>query len=236
MKISVIGTGYVGLVSGACLADLGHEVVCVDIDPRKVEMITTRTPPIYEKGLQEILDRNVPTRCLPRQIFAGGAGVGPIAIGVGTPFDGQLIDLNTLGPQLARYRARTEGQTELAHGGGKEHRRARTTTDVVLPILEAESRKVAGRDFGVGMNPEFLRGRSHRDFMSPDRIVLGGIDQRSIDSLAELYGVFKNTDFVRTDPAYGGNDQVHCQFVISNSDLFLERDRQSLRSAEGGCH
>jgi UDPglucose 6-dehydrogenase/GDP-mannose 6-dehydrogenase len=77
-----------------------------------------------------------------------------------------------------------------------------TTTDVVLPILEAESRKVAGRDFGVGMNPEFLReGEAIEDFMSPDRIVLGGIDQRSIDSLAELYGVFKNTEFVRTDPA-----------------------------------
>jgi UDPglucose 6-dehydrogenase len=58
MKVSVIGTGYVGLVSGACLADIGHQIVCVDLDPRKVDMITSKTPPIYEKGLQELLDRN----------------------------------------------------------------------------------------------------------------------------------------------------------------------------------
>lgn len=202
MKISVIGTGYVGLVSGACLADLGHTVVCVDVDARKVEMVNSKTPPIYEKGLQEILGRNVPTRLsgttdLRKAVLESDLSL----IAVGTPFDGQLIDLKYIRAASAAIGSALKDKSSWHMVAVKSTVVPGTTTDVVLPILEAESRKMAGFDFGVGMNPEFLReGEAIEDFMSPDRIVLGGIDQRSIDSLAELYGVFKKTDFIRTDP------------------------------------
>lgn len=202
MRVSIIGTGYVGLVSGACLAQLGHSVVCVDVDPRKVDMITERNPPIYEKGLQELLDANVPERLTATTDLHHAVLNSEVSlIAVGTPFDGELIDLTFI-RQVA-----LEIGTALRRKPGyhlvvvKSTVVPGTTTDVVLPILEEASGKKAGEDFGVGMNPEFLReGEAIEDFMSPDRIVLGGIDERSIDVLGELYSVFDTADIVRTDP------------------------------------
>jgi UDPglucose 6-dehydrogenase len=202
VKVSVIGTGYVGLVSGACLSDLGHQVVCVDVDPRKVDMITHKDPPIYEKGLQELLDRNVPARLTATTDLRTAVLESDLSlIAVGTPFDGQLIDLKYI-----RQVAKEIGEALRIKPGYhmvvvKSTVVPGTTTDVVLPILEAASGKKAGPDFGVGMNPEFLReGEAIEDFMYPDRIVLGGIDERSIDTLGQLYSVFKSADVVRTDP------------------------------------
>jgi UDPglucose 6-dehydrogenase len=202
VKVSVIGTGYVGLVSGACLSDLGHQVVCVDVDPRKVDMITHKDPPIYEKGLQELLDRNVPARLTATTDLRTAVLESDLSlIAVGTPFDGQLIDLKYI-----RQVAKEIGEALRIKPGYhmvvvKSTVVPGTTTDVVLPILETASGKKAGPDFGVGMNPEFLReGEAIEDFMYPDRIVLGGIDERSIDTLGQLYSVFKSADVVRTDP------------------------------------
>lgn len=202
MKVSVIGTGYVGLVSGACLSDLGHEVVCVDVDVRKVEMIERKDPPIYEKGLQELLERNVPVRLtattdLRRAVLESDLSL----IAVGTPFDGQLIDLKYIRQAAADIGRALKDKPGWHMVVVKSTVVPGTTTDVVLPILEAESGKRAGVDFGVGMNPEFLReGEAVEDFMNPDRIVLGGIDDRSIDALGALYEVFRTADKVRTDP------------------------------------
>jgi UDPglucose 6-dehydrogenase len=202
MKISIVGTGYVGLVSGACLAELGHEVVCVDVDPGKVDMITTRNPPIYERGLQELLNRNVPDRLtattdLRKAVLESDLSM----IAVGTPFDGTVIDLKYI------RQAATDIGNVLREKPGyhmvvvKSTVVPGTTTDVVLPILEEASGKTAGEDFGVGMNPEFLReGEAIEDFMHPDRIVLGAIDKRSTDVLDRLYSVFRDVDVVRTDP------------------------------------
>lgn len=202
MKVSVIGTGYVGLVSGACLAHLGHSVVCVDVDPRKVDMITNRNPPIYEKGLQELLDANVPARLtattdLRKAVLESDLSL----IAVGTPFDGQFIDLKYIRQVAQEIGEALRDKPSYHMVVVKSTVVPGTTTDVVLPILEAASGKTAGVDFGVGMNPEFLReGEAIDDFMVPDRIVLGGIDKRSIDTLGELYAVFDKTDIVRTDP------------------------------------
>jgi UDPglucose 6-dehydrogenase len=202
MKVSVIGTGYVGLVSGACLADIGHQIVCVDLDPRKVDMITSKTPPIYEKGLQELLDRNVPERLTATTDLRQAVLDSELSlIAVGTPFDGQVIDLKyikAVAAEIGRVLKDKDGYHMVVV---KSTVVPGTTTDVVLPILEAESGKVAGRDFGVGMNPEFLReGEAVEDFANPDRIVLGGIDERSIDTLGRLYAPFDKADVVRTDP------------------------------------
>jgi UDPglucose 6-dehydrogenase len=202
MKVSVIGTGYVGLVSGACLADVGHTVVCVDVDPKKVDMITNKNPPIYEKGLQELLDANVPVRLtattdLKKAVLESDLSL----IAVGTPFDGQFIDLKYIKAVAAEIGRAIKEKDSYHMVVVKSTVVPGTTTDVVLPILEAESGKKAGVDFGVGMNPEFLReGEAIEDFAHPDRIVLGGIDKRSIDTLGELYAVFDKTDIIRTDP------------------------------------
>lgn len=202
MKIAIIGTGYVGLVSGACLASKGHDVVCVDVDPAKVAHINDRKPPIYEIGLQELLDEVVPARLtattdLKRAVQ--GADISLIA--VGTPFDGDLIDLKYI-----RAAARQIGEALKDHDAYhvvivKSTVVPGTTEDVVLPILEEASGKKAGRDFGVGMNPEFLKeGEAIEDFMYPDRIVLGGIDARTTSVMAKIYEVFPDVDVIHTLP------------------------------------
>lgn len=202
MRVSVAGTGYVGLVSGICLASLGHKVVCVDVDPAKVEKINSGEPPIYEDGLAELMQKHVgsdltATCELKQAVLESDLTL----IAVGTPFDGNIIDL-----KFIRQVAAEIGQA-LAEKSGyhmvvvKSTVVPGTTEDVVLPILEQNSGKRAGLDFGVGMNPEFLKeGEAINDFMNPDRIVLGGIDDRSIDRLDELYEVFGDADKIRTTP------------------------------------
>lgn len=202
MKIAIIGTGYVGLVSGACLASKGHDVVCVDVDPAKVAHINDRKPPIYEVGLQELLDQVVPSHLTATddlKTAVQGADISLIA--VGTPFDGDLIDLKYI-----RAAARQIGEALRDHDAYhvvivKSTVVPGTTEDVVLPILEEASGKKAGVDFGVGMNPEFLKeGEAIEDFMYPDRIVLGGIDERTIGVMAKIYDVFPNVDVIHTKP------------------------------------
>ncbi len=202
MKIAIIGTGYVGLVSGACLASKGHDVVCVDVDPAKVAHINDRKPPIYEIGLQELLDEVVPARLTATTDLkkaVQGADISLIA--VGTPFDGDLIDLKYI-----RAAARQIGEALKDHDAYhvvivKSTVVPGTTEDVVLPILEEASGKKAGRDFGVGMNPEFLKeGEAIDDFMYPDRIVLGGIDARTTAVMAKIYDVFPDVDVIHTLP------------------------------------
>jgi UDPglucose 6-dehydrogenase/GDP-mannose 6-dehydrogenase len=202
MKISVVGTGYVGLVSGACLAELGHEVVCVDVDPGKVDMITTRNPPIYERGLQELLDRNVPDRLTATTDLRKAVLESELSmIAVGTPFDGTVIDLKYVRQVATDIGNVLREKPDYHMVVVKSTVVPGTTTDVVLRILEEASGKTAGKDFGVGMNPEFLReGEAIEDFMHPDRIVLGAIDKRSTDALDRLYSVFRDVDVVRTDP------------------------------------
>jgi UDPglucose 6-dehydrogenase/GDP-mannose 6-dehydrogenase len=200
MNISVIGTGYVGLVSGACLAEVGHQVTCVDLDPQKVDLINQKTAPIYEVGLDALLDRNVGTRLTATQdLRTAVLGSELSLIAVGTPFDGEEIDLSyikTVAHQIGDVLRDKEDYHVVVV---KSTVVPGTTDDVVRPILEEASGKTAGVDFGVGMNPEFLReGEAVDDFMNPDRIVLGGIDERTRDVLGEVYARFEGVDVLRT--------------------------------------
>jgi UDPglucose 6-dehydrogenase/GDP-mannose 6-dehydrogenase len=202
MKISVIGTGYVGLVSGGCLADVGHEVICVDIDQQKVDMISEGKAPIYEKGLEEILKKNIGKRLKATTDFAPAILATELSlIAVGTPFKDDAIDLSFI-EAVSRQIGDVLAQKENYHVVVvKSTVVPGTTEDVVLPILEKASGKSAGIDFGVGMNPEFLReGEAVSDFQNPDRIVLGGIDEQSLDVLAALYAPYQGVDVVRTRP------------------------------------
>ena len=200
MKISIVGTGYVGLVSGACLAEKGHEVTCIDIDRAKVDMINSGRPPIHEKGLAEILKRHAGNR-LNATTDLEGAVVGSdlSMIAVGTPYDGTRIDLKYI-EAAARQIGQALARKATYHMVVVKSTVVPGTTDgVVLPILEKASGKKAGEDFGVGMNPEFLReGEAVADFMAPDRIVLGAIDEKSLAALESLYSVFPDTNIVRT--------------------------------------
>jgi UDPglucose 6-dehydrogenase len=201
MKVSVVGTGYVGLVSGVCLAEKGHQVVCVDVDQAKVDKINKGIPPIYEAGLEELLQKNIHTNLVATTDLRQAVMDSEISlIAVGTPFDGNEIDLKYIKLVSEQIGAVLKDKPSYHVVVVKSTVVPGTTDGVVLPILEQASGKKAGADFGVGMNPEFLKeGEAIPDFMYPDRIVLGGMDDRSIDTLGGLYAVFDGVDKIRTN-------------------------------------
>jgi UDPglucose 6-dehydrogenase len=202
MKISVIGTGYVGLVSGVCLADRGHQVTCVDLDAAKVARINAGDPPIYEVGLEALLKATVGDRLTATTDLAAAVRDTDLSlIAVGTPFDGSSIDLRYIRAAAVEIGAVLRDKPGYHVVVVKSTVVPGTTEDVVLPTLTETSGKRAGTDFGVGMNPEFLReGEAIADFMDPDRIVLGGIDDRTLDVMEKLYAGFPGVDIIRTTP------------------------------------
>lgn len=202
MKISIIGTGYVGLVSGVCLAEKGHDVTCVDIDQAKVDRINAGQSPIHEKGLDDLLAKvcGVNFRATS-DLRAAVLGSDISMIAVGTPFDGEEIDLKYIRAAASQIGEALKDKPSYHVVLVKSTVVPGTTNDVVLPLVEQASGKKAGPDFGVGMNPEFLReGEAVQDFLFPDRIVLGGIDGRTLDLLEQLYQPFDGVDQLRTDP------------------------------------
>ena len=190
MRVSVIGTGYVGLVSGACLADVGHRVVCVDIKPDVVDSISIGVPPIHEKDLDQLLAKVVSNESLRATTdFAASVRDSDITlICVGTPTVGSEADLSQIvaaaelvGKVLAdknSYHVVTVKSTVLPG----------TTEGVVRQTIEQSSGKPLNHGWGLCMNPEFLReGRALEDFHSPDRIVIGASDERSAETMLHLY-------------------------------------------------
>jgi len=200
INISVIGAGYVGVTTAACLAELGHSVCCIDIDEEKVDKINAGIPPIQEKGLEELFQKHAGEGLKATADYAPIADSNVSFICVGTPSapDGG-IDLSlikaaskSIGMSLRNsenYHVITVKSTVVPE----------TTQNVVIPIIEEYSQKRAGTDFGVAVNPEFLReGRAVHDFMNPDRIVIGELDERSGEVVAQLYERF-DVPLIRTD-------------------------------------
>jgi len=191
MKIAVIGCGYVGSVTGAGFADLGHEITFADIDEEKVRMLAACTPPIYEKGLGALLEKN-------REHIQATTAIGPavieselVFICVGTPSreDGS-IDLSYI-----YSAAETIGQALREKPGYKlvvvKSTVVPGTTEEVGRLIAEASGLNPGEDFGIAMNPEFLReGNAVADFLNPDRVVLGTGDEHALEVLRELYGPF----------------------------------------------
>lgn len=192
MKVSIIGAGYVGLVTGVCLAEKGHQVICVDMDQAKVDKINQAIPPIHERGLAELLAKNLRTRfCATTELTQAILDTDITFIAVGTPFNGREIDLTYIKAVAQQIGTALQAKTAYHLVVVKSTVVPGTTDDVVCPILEQSSGKKAGRDFGLGMNPEFLsEGVAVRDFMFPDRLILGGIDAQSQELLEELYAPF----------------------------------------------
>ncbi|MEM7377253.1 MAG: UDP-glucose/GDP-mannose dehydrogenase family protein [Pseudomonadota bacterium] len=202
MKIAVAGTGYVGLVSGVCLAAKGHDVVCVDVDDAKVDKINRGEPPIYENGLERLLKENLGQRLRASTDLRAAVIESDLSlIAVGTPFDGSAIDVSYIRQVTREIGVALRERSGYHMVVVKSTVVPGTTDDVVLPILERESNKKAGVHFGVGMNPEFLReGDAISDFMNPDRIVVGGNDDKARDMLAAVYAPFEGVEIVRTNP------------------------------------
>lgn len=189
MNVAVVGTGYVGLVTGVCLAELGHEVVCVDSDARRVEQIGRGEAPFFEKDLEALLGRHMGRRLRASTDLRAAVLASELTlIAVGTPFVDGKIDLGAV-----RTVTRDIGEALRDHDAFhavvvKSTVVPGTTRNVVLPLLEEASGLVAGERFGVGMNPEFLtEGQAIDDFMAPDRLVLGAGDDETHDLLVRLY-------------------------------------------------
>jgi UDPglucose 6-dehydrogenase len=193
MEISIIGTGYVGLVSGACFAKLGHKVICVDVDEEKVKKINSGISPIYEKDLQDIL-KEYKGNIFATTSYEEAVHKSDITfICVGTPSkeDGD-IDLSYIDQSVKAVAEEVKKKDSYHSIIVKSTVVPGTTKNHVLPLLEKISGKKAGIDFGVGMNPEFLReGVAVDDFLHPDRVVKGFFDKKTKQMLSELYKDFQ---------------------------------------------
>jgi UDPglucose 6-dehydrogenase len=186
MKICVIGTGYVGLVAGAGFSDMGNDVVCCDIDERKIAMLDQGEMPIYEPGLDDLVERNVTEGRLKftTDVPAGVSGAEVIILAVGTPPgpDG-AADLQYI------FRA-AETVAESLTGW------AVIVTKSTVPVgtgdkIEALVKRHAQHDFAVASNPEFLKeGDAVSDFMKPSRVIIGTNNPRAIDVLETVYAPF----------------------------------------------
>jgi len=193
MKITVIGTGYVGLVSGACLADLGNDVVCLDVDERKIQLLNSGAVPIHEPGLHEVIKRNVAAGRLSftTDVAASVAHGLVQMIAVGTPSDEDgsadlryvLDAARSIGKHLTDYKVVVNKSTVPVG-----------TAEKVKGVIAAELSQRAAQDlkFAVVSNPEFLKeGAAIEDFNRPDRIVIGADDERAIQILRDMYGPFQ---------------------------------------------
>ncbi|MBN1860900.1 MAG: UDP-glucose/GDP-mannose dehydrogenase family protein, partial [Candidatus Thermoplasmatota archaeon] len=191
MNISIIGTGYVGLVTGACFAQLGHHVTCIDIDPDKIQKISQGISPIYEEGLDTLLttykDRITATTDYKSII---NTDVTFLCVGTPSNTDGSL-DISYL-TEATTHIAQILKMKKTAHVVVvKSTVLPGTTQEVVLPLLEQHTGKKIGIDIGLAMNPEFLKeGAAIQDFLKPDRIVIGHYDEHSRKILRELYKDF----------------------------------------------
>lgn len=187
MRIAIIGAGYVGLVTGACLAKLGNEVTFVDSDKERIDMLRGRKCPIYEAGLDEIL-RAIPTEatCNLNDTIKD-TDISFVCVGTDSDDFGYATNLQAL-----KEVAEEIGET-LSHGHLvviKSTVIPGTTEKVIIPLLEKHGRRI-GADFNICTNPEFLReGIAVRDFLHPDRIIIGEMNKEGGDVLAELYRDF----------------------------------------------
>ena len=200
MKLCVIGAGYVGVVTGVCFANDGHQVTFIDVDQEKIARLNDGVAPIYEEGLQDMLQRNR-ERLRATDDYAAVEEAEAVFICVGTPSreDGG-IDLSyvqeaarQIGGHLGQAWQLVVVKSTVVPG---------TTDGIVTRLLEETSGRTAGRDFSVAMNPEFLReGIAIQDFRHPDRIVIGVHNQQAEELLRQLYQPYNAPIYTTTPTA-----------------------------------
>jgi UDPglucose 6-dehydrogenase len=231
LKISVIGVGYVGLCTAVGFASKGYRVVSSDVDADKVAKINEGIPPFHELGLPEMLKQTIENgylKCLANQTLEAVLETDITYIAVGTPskpdgsIDLQFIesvsrDIGKALRQKSNYHVVVVKSTVVPG----------TVQNTVKPILEKESGKICGEDFGLCMNPEFLRqGSAFQDTFNADRLVVGSYDQKSGDTLEALYREFydpKVPPIIRTSLAtaelikYASNAMLATKISFINS-------------------
>src|SRR5512135_3705351 len=192
MKITVIGTGYVGLVSGTCLADVGNDVLCLDVDAEKIRILNEGGIPIYEPGLEAMVARNKASGRLRfttnvEEAVAHGA-IQFIAVGTPPDEDGSadlqyvLAAARNVGRHMADYKVVVDKSTVPVG----------TADKVRAAIAEELAKRQSKIEFSVVSNPEFLKeGAAVEDFMKPDRIVVGAEDVRAVELMRDLYAPFQ---------------------------------------------
>jgi UDPglucose 6-dehydrogenase len=188
MRISIVGGGYVGLVSATCLADLGHSVILIDIDEDKVEAINCGKSPIYENGLMELLSAHIGRDLLATTSYKNLDSSDITLICVGTPSlpDGSA-DLSMIESVSALIGSALEDKEKYHVVAVKSTVPPGTTQNLVMPTVLKHSGKSASK-IGFVMNPEFLReGLAVQDFMKPDRIVIGSSDLVAGDTVESAY-------------------------------------------------
>ena len=192
MKITVIGTGYVGLVTGTCLAEVGNEVLCLDVDPAKIEILKSGGIPIYEPGLEDMVKRNVAAGRLHFTTdVAESVAFGQIQfIAVGTPPDEDgsadlqyvVAAARNIGRHMSEYKLVVDKSTVPVG----------TADKVKAALAEELAKRDVAIEFNVASNPEFLKeGAAVDDFMKPDRIVIGTDSERATALLRQLYAPFQ---------------------------------------------
>ena len=192
MKVTVVGTGYVGLVSGACLAEMGNDVVCLDVDAAKIAMLEGGGMPIHEPGLDHVVARNVAAGRLSfttdvRRAVAHGT-LQFIAVGTPPDEDGSA-DLQYVLAAARNIARHMDGYKVVVD---KSTVPVGTADKVRAAIAEGLAERGAAIDFAVVSNPEFLKeGAAVDDFMRPDRIIIGADDERAIGLMRELYAPFQ---------------------------------------------
>ena len=201
MRITMIGTGYVGLVSGACFADFGHEVVCVDKDKSKIDKLESGEIPIFEPGLDALVAENVKSGRLSfsMDLAASTPNSDAVFIAVGTPSrrgDG-FADLSYV------YKA-AEEIAEMMDGYTVVVTKSTVPVGTGAEVAEIIKKTRPDADFSVVSNPEFLReGAAIEDFKRPDRVVVGAEDERAVKVMREIYRplYLNETPIVFTDRA-----------------------------------
>lgn len=225
MNLTVIGTGYVGLVSGVCLASRGHRVTCVDKRPEVVDKINRAEPPIHEDGLPELLKQEVQVAGRLRatiQLAEALENADLILLAVGTPSDAEgKMDVRFLEAavkEVGNWFRTTGRQIPLV----VKSTVLPGTTDTLVAGWLAEASGLSKEQLQLGMNPEFLReGQAVGDFLNPDRIVLGATDSVTATRLSELYASW-DCDKLETNPRtaemikYANNALLALQISAAN--------------------
>ena len=234
MRVTIIGAGYVGLVSGVCFADFGHDVVCVDNDATKVEALRAGKVPIFEPDLDRLIASNMRDKRLSftTDVASAVAGAEVVFIAVGTPSrrgDGHA-DLSYV------YAAAREIAGVLPE-------RAVVVTKSTVPVGTGDEVERIIREENpaatvtVVSNPEFLReGAAIRDFKHPDRIVIGTDDARARGVMAEVYRpLHLNASPILYGSPHRRADEVRRQLLPCHQDRFHQRDRRSRRKGRRQC-
>ena len=194
MNISVVGSGYVGLITAVGLASKGHKVVCIDIDQRKVDMINQAEPPFYQEDLEQVLHTHVKQRGNLRASLdydeIAHSHVTFICVYTSCN-NGSNADFSAIKDSSKKIGQAIKGKQEYHLVVTKSSVPPGTTEEIIMPLLQDHSGKKAGKDLGIAVNPEFLQeGKALSSYLNSDRIVVGQHDQKSGDVVQEIYSDF----------------------------------------------